>query len=594
MRERKLFLALCAAALGTVSVFGCGFDPNMGVPDDDPSHTGETMVPPVRTVWDRDTAGVSAPLVERAAPAAESALPVHGGVEVPGWNTPNGTYHEVVYLDISASLSEEERDEAAAIVRDRILAVSGANKVTVRLVGTSYVPWPTAASDSGRAVLAAMVKDYLTRHAFGKAETAYTNYALPLLTDMENGFIELKESGIRFHATIVGDGWNDEPAGQDSWFFQEALQECMSRVPQERKGMFSVELVSVNTRDMEYPGEVHLRSLFGNADFPVYPAGSWADVRKRFEAIDRELNGSYSWANLNEPARILVSGLGEMYLAGVYELLLDAPTRASGELFTAVLVADSENSSDAAHVLGFWKIRGSESEPIPFSEGLVIPDKAEVEVFVAFNEESPPPGDVLWPLSRPVPCKVKLVPHGSVSLTERGNRPAILAERRAWLYRDWIPDKLLGIAAILVFAVAMLFVAARRMRAWSEHTVTSRALPQDTSGVVGHIACNGQVRPIRSTWFEVRNIAVVPTPNGIYIGPRVPCSMFPLSGSAAGIDRVPMQPGKMYPLVAQSVQILDAVNQAYQVDGAVVPSVAADSAVIQPTVQELSTEEVYI
>src|SRR3989338_8837923 len=142
-------------------------------------------------------------------------------------------------MDISASLSDEDRDEAAAIVRDRILAVPGLNKVTVYMVGTSYVRWPTAISDSGRLVLATTVQDYLTRHAFGQAETAFTNYALPLLDAMEDGDRELKEHGIRFHATVVGDGWNHEPPGQDSWFFQEALQECMSRVPPERRGMFS-------------------------------------------------------------------------------------------------------------------------------------------------------------------------------------------------------------------------------------------------------------------------------------------------------------------------------------------------------------------
>ena len=80
MRESSsLTLALFTAALAGVFASGCSDEFDQSQFPDDEAYTGQTVVPPVPTVWNRDTASVSAPPVERAAPAAEPALPVRGG-----------------------------------------------------------------------------------------------------------------------------------------------------------------------------------------------------------------------------------------------------------------------------------------------------------------------------------------------------------------------------------------------------------------------------------------------------------------------------------------------------------------------------------
>ncbi len=607
MRESRLFFGLLAALLASLFASGCGGSGvyESGVePGHDERHTGPTVAPKPRTVFDDSVGSTGSESLDHqvalrpwsgteSAPA--SPLPRENPFSDAPWSLPNGTYHSVVLIDVSASLSASDIKEAGDITVERIRSVTGGNKVTVYLVGTSYLRWPSASSDAERAALADSVRDYLGWHAFSSTELAYTNYELALLDALENGFLELKESGTRFHITVVGDGWNQAPKGQDSESIQEHIRSCMSRISEDRRHLFTAELISVYTRDREYEGEEHLRDVFRNPDFPVYAAASWKDVAARFAAIDRELSGSYSWVNAEGPVLVAVSDTDELYSAGAHLFSLDAPTRSSGELFTAVLSApEGEYSNAASDFSGHWKVRGSDGEPVPFSEGLRLSDGAEVEIYVSLNRGSVFPGDVFWPLERSLPFEVRLVPHSSVSLALHGERPNIIAMRDAWLYRNWFPERLVIILATAVSFLLLLRWEGRRIeRIYSAPRGPAKAA-QDDGDVVGHVSYRGTVMPIRHTWVEVgNNITVVPTPDGIFVHSRIPSSMFSIAGAASGHTFVPMPPGKMCPLAGGAVEIRDAGNEVYQVNAVAVPSAAADIAAPDDSDHEVLPAEVY-
>lgn len=573
MHRRTLFCVSLSLIMGSVLCSGCSDDFDLAdIPEssyDDPEHPlgvpDDSAPAPKAPAVPNDSAG------ELTRPSAVAKgnkdMGARGAAEGGEWSEPNGTYHEVLLIDMSGSLAEKERYLCVDMMQHRIEIMQGSNRITVYLVGASYVRWPTAASPDERAALAGSVRDYLKTHDFTDAERAHTNYELPLLDAMEDGFRELKEFGTRFHATVVGDGWNEGPIGQDSEFIKRQIQELSFRLPAERKRMFEVELISVRTRgeNPNYAGEEHLRDVFGDSEFPVYPAGNWGDVSKRFDEIDRELAGAYSWVNVRASTSVRVSDFGDHYRAGVYVFSLDAPFRGAGEFFTARLVADSEQSVRAAHVLGFWKIRGSRAEPTPFSEPLAIPDGAEVLIYVGLNEENPPPDPAFWPVGFEVLCEVELLPHSAVSLTERGNRLLLQVSRRAWVFRNWIPNKLIGVVAMLAaFAVAVRFLSRRLEREWGPSGRGVEGGDPFSEPAVGFIECDGHQYPIGREWFGVRNLDVVPTPDGIRIRPRVPASMVSLSRDGAAAPQA-IEPGETVPLSSDSVEIRDVANVVYQV-----------------------------
>lgn len=484
-------------------------------------------------------------------------------IRIPDWNLPNGRFHHVLLLDVSGSLSKYDVVEAAKITTARIRSVTGRNKVTVYLVHASYVRWPTAASDSGRSRLADEVYKYMNTHHFTRTERSYTNYALPLANAMQDGFFELKEHGTRFHATVVGDGWDEGPPGRDSAFLRASMRSLVSRIPAERANMFAVDLIAVNARDNDprYPREEHLRSIFADDSFPVYPAAKWSDVAARFQALDRELNGTYQWTNVHEPVEVRLGDIGEMRPAGVYAFSLDAPSKNAGEYFTARLIAASEHSNRIKHICAFWRIRGAGSLPVPITEGLVLPDRSEVEFFTSINPENPPPNPLVLGFS--VLGEVELVPHSAVSLKPLGEKPRIQSVWPGWVFRNWIWDKLAGLGALALAALGIFVPLKRR---YNRKYSMGEAGDMDTllhGEVVAQVLCDGHVYDIRREWELVRNMYVIPAPDGIYLRPNILCTMIPLSGEST--EKQDVSAGEMVRISASSVEIRDQANVVYQV-----------------------------